>query len=191
MASPFDRIMNTARMRLPGAVDDAMRQELFEVCLDFFRDAAIWQDDIEFVLLAGGIRAEVFPQAGRILKIMEVKADGRKCFGFRMDDEGVIVAPHPFSKTIVYTATFMMTVTDPVTRDAFPIIPLEIVGRHHNVFLEGLLAKMMSHPSKPYTNIQMAAYHQNRFKGSISRARNEKHTGNAMGAQRWTFPRFS
>lgn len=189
MSSPFDRLMNTAKMRLPGAVDDAMRQELFEVFIDFFKDAAVWQERLDIEFAAGSRQAKVLPVAGRILKLMEVYENDRPVFGYTMPEEGVIHARFPFDRATVLTGVFMMTVTDPVTRDAFPVVPLDLVGRHHALLLDGLLAKMMSHPSKPYTNVQMAAYHQNRFRGSISRARNEQHTGNVAEGQNWRFPR--
>lgn len=193
MATAFKRLMDSAKIRLPGALDDVIRHELFETCLEFFRRSDTWRDNIEFLLPANVRGALLTPMAGRIQRLVSVSAgpltlDNRRDVRGATLDGNTLVMPFAPANNEVYVAHLSMTVSDPVTRDAYPIIPAELVERFHEVLLDGLLMKVMSQPNKPYTNVSLATYHARRFTSGSSRARNEINTGNTVGSQRWAFP---
>jgi hypothetical protein len=189
MATPFDRLMETIRPHLPGAIDDAIRLELFLVCQDFFRRSDTWREDIAVTLRAGEKVADLMPYVGRVERLLYVvNKDGIGVRGAIMPDFETIQFPFEANQLETYTATVSITVSDPVSRDAFPIVPYEIVQRYTDELIAGILAKMMAQPAKPYTNLSLAQFYNSRYRGGTARARNEKNTGNTMGSQRWAFP---
>lgn len=190
MATPFDRLMETIRPHLPGALDIAIKQELFMACDDFLNTSDTWRETIDFQSVAGSREAEVMPFAGRILRLISVEQDNVPVRGVVMTDtmQGTILLPFEASTVGDYKATLSLTVTDPTSRDAYPIIPYEIVQKYTSVLISGILSRMMAQPAKPYTNLTLAQFHLLKFKGGAARAKNELKTGNTQGSQAWTFP---
>lgn len=192
MATPFERLMNTIRPHLPGAVEDAILQELFTACNEFFVWSGAWQDDLEFTINSGETVGEIMPYVGRIERLVGVLRDDMPIRGAtlgRPDISGVVpIHLRHASDGGDYVARVVLTVSDPTTRDAFPIVPGEIVTRYTQDLIHGVLSRMMSQPSKPYTNLTLAQYHLTKFKGGCSRARNALRTGNTEGSQAWAFP---
>ena len=193
MASPFDRLMDTARPHLPGAIDTAIKQELFMVCHTFFNMSDTWREDIDFVSVAGSKEADVMPFAGRILRLLSVEQNGVPVRGATMKNvmDGIISLPYEAGGADNYKAKVSLTVTDPASRDAYPIIPYEIAQRYQDVLLHGLLAHMLAQPSKPYTNLSLAQFYLLKFKGGSARAKNETKVGSTQGSQVWTFPQIT
>ena len=60
---PMDRILATLRVRVPGATDDVLRLELFNVMDRFFRRTNVWRWQSETTLEAGLTRYDLFPPA--------------------------------------------------------------------------------------------------------------------------------
>jgi hypothetical protein len=191
MASPFDRLMDTIRPHLPGAVDNAIKQELFMTCLDFFKRSGAWQEEITFTLKSKRNTGEVMPFSGRIERLMWVTTmENRPVMGAIMPDtaNGVIHMPFTAEVDTQYKAVLALTVTDPISRDAFPIVPFEIAQKYTEELIDGILSRMMAQPSKPYTNLALGQYHMTKFLGGASRAKNEVLAGSTFGSQRWSFP---
>lgn len=188
MATPFDRLMTTIRPHLPGAIDEAIRQELFMTCLQFFKDSDAWQEALDIVLAPGETSADVFPYAGRINRLMSVLDDGRGIRGAIMPVIGTVVLPFPANTQSTYQAVCSITVADPLTRDAYPIVPYELVERYTEELMHGILSRMMAQPSKPYTNVSLAQFYMTKFRSGISRAKNANKIGNTAGSQAWTYP---
>lgn len=191
MATPFDRLMVTIHPHLPGAVDNAIRQELFFACLDFFKKSNVWQEKIDFTLKAGVRIAEIMPFSGRIERLMSVEDDkGNPITGAMMSDtsSGILVMPYEATADTPYKATVALTVTDPVSRDAYPIIPYEIVQRYTEELMHGTIARMMAQPSKPYSNPSLAQFYLVKANSGAARAKNAMKTGNTEGSQAWQFP---
>lgn len=193
MASPFDRLMNTVRPYLPGALDDAIKQELFFVCQEFLDRSDAWTEEVEFVVPAGERKTEIAPFAGRVNRLLYVTLDDRAVRGVTLgapEANGYIpiIMPLRDSYTHPYVATVALTVSDPVNRDAFPIMPNEIVERYTQVLMDGLLSRMYLQPNKPYSNAAMAAVYTTKFRGGAARAKNEAVQGRTRGSQAWSFP---
>lgn len=189
MASPFDRLMTTIRPHLPGVLDEAIRQELFMVCREFFADTNTWQDGIDFVLQYGAKEAYLTPFAGRIVRLMFVESDGIPVYGSWYEN-GKIIMRHPDTNPKNYRAVVALTVTDPVTRDMYPVVPHDLVDTYTDALMNGILARMMSQPSKPYTNLQLATYYERKFRGDKGRAKSDANSGHTYRSQRWAFPRI-
>lgn len=191
MATPFDRLMNTIRPHLPGAVDEAIKQELFLTCDEFFSRSNVWRETVDVEQRAGEDTATLMPFMGRIKRLMAVLLDGRPMYGAIISDPETIKFRHRADTDRVLQAVIALTVNDPLTREAFPVVPWQIIESYQDVLISGILARMMAQTSKPYTNLPLANYHQSRFKGGTSRARNEVNEGETYASSNWRFPRFA
>lgn len=188
MASPFDRLMETVRQYLPGATDMSIKQNMFGVCQDFFQESNVWQESLDFTINAGEETAEVMPYTGKIERLLWVTKDGIPITSATMPDTttGTILIPH--AEAGAYKAQVALNVSDPVSRDVFPIVPYPIVNDYWQVMMHGLIATMMAMPNKPYTNLGLAAIYQTKFQGATARARNTTKELNTYDAQTWRFP---
>lgn len=190
MSTPFKRLMETIRPHLPGAIDDAIRQELYLTCLEFFRRSNSWREEIDFTLQPGKDTAYITPSAGRIERLMSVSGDGgHDVRGAFIVERDIIKMPHSAASPEKYTAVVALRVSDPVSRDSYPIVPYDLVERYTEELIHGILARMMAQPSKPYTNLSLAQFYLTRFRAGISRAKVSVASGDTFGSSSWHFPR--
>lgn len=190
MATPFDRLMETIRPHLPGAIDVAIKQELFSVCEDFFEKTNVWKETLDFILPANTLEVEIMPYTGRLIRLISVTKDNIPIRGVTLTDtvQGVLLFPNTNPEAGDYVSVVALTVSDPISRDAFPIVPTDIMTRFWRTIMEGTLANMMAQPSKPYSNPSLGAYHLSNYKGQLARARNVTKEGNTLNSQAWSFP---
>lgn len=190
MATPFDRLMETIRPHLPGAIDVAIKQELFSVCEDFFEKTNVWKETLDFTLPANTLEVEIMPYTGRLIRLISVTKDNIPIRGVTLTDpvQGVLLFPNTNPEAGDYVSVVALTVSDPISRDAFPIVPTDIMTRFWRTIMEGTLANMMAQPSKPYSNPSLGAYHLSNYKGQLARARNVTKEGNTLNSQAWSFP---
>lgn len=184
------RIMNDAKTRLPGALEDAVKRELFNVVREFFQDSNSWQQDIPFSVAANTTTYPIEPDGpGQINRLICVKnADGRTVGASypSMCHVRLFCAP---SKVETYTATVALTVIDPVTASAgMPQCPDWVFDKYGAGILDGVLGHMMSQPAKPYSSAQLALLHLRRFRSVVSMARIEAMHENLYRGASWQFP---
>jgi hypothetical protein len=194
----MNRLMDNARIRLPGAVDGAIQLELFSCLNEFFQTANCWTEDIPFDVFQTSLNAyqnpeaftyEVIPTMGVINRLMYVIDTQGNPRGASMATPGLIVLDYSPETNTTYTARVALTVTDPVTRDGYPEFPSWFLNKYGNDILDGVLARMMSQAAKPYSNMTMAAVHGKNFRGAISQAKVEAMHKNVYRGQSWQFPR--
>jgi len=65
--SEFDRLMNTLRVRLPGAIDAAIRLELFNTIDDFLRRSNAWRYFQSIPIVAGQTNYAISPPNGTVM----------------------------------------------------------------------------------------------------------------------------
>lgn len=189
MSTPFKRIMDSVRPDLPGAIDDVIRIAVYLACLQFFRESNAWREEIGFTLMPGKDTAYITPSAGRIARLLTVVGEGgRGVRGAFMAERDLLRMPFKANQPEKYTATVALRVSDPVSRDSFPIVPYDVIEQYMDDLIHGILARMMSQQSKPYTNLTLAQYHQIKFRSGISRAKVSKETGDTFGSASWRFP---
>lgn len=189
MPTPFDRLMDTIRPNLPGAIDTAIKQELFGVCQEFFRESNVWQESLDFTILANQDTAEIMPFAGKLERLAWViNADRTPVNGATLIDPYNGVIRIPYAQAGDYKAQVVLNVSDPVSRDVFPIVPQELLDRYWQVIMHGCLAHMMAQPKKPYTDINLAALYNSKFMGGRARARQEAKELFTLNSQAWSFP---
>lgn len=198
-STEITRIIDNARFKLPGALDAALKFELFAVLNEFFQDTNIWTEDIQFQVTPTTVSYLENPDEytyeltvladGVINRLMAlVDSSGVSQSGV-MPIPGTIILSRSPSKSDFYTARVAKTVTDPTDSDGYPVCPTWVLNKYGNDVLDGLVGRMMGQIAKPYSSPQVAMVHLRNFKQSINKAKAEAMHANVYRGQSWTFPR--
>ncbi len=185
------RIVNSARVSLPGALDSAILYELFPVLDEFCQATNIWQEDINFSVNTLSQDYVITPSSGNILRLVGIQnSDGIPVWGTMQVPTFIFLKYMP-SKIDVYTAKVALSVVDPVKKDGYPVIPDWILINFNRDITEGLLARMMSQKSKPYSDEKLGIYYLRRWRNAMAKARTDAQHQNLMGGQAWRFPAWA
>lgn len=182
--------MDNLRIRLPGAIDDALRMELFNTLNEFFMGSNVWREDLEVSVSAGTKNYDLTPSgSARVVRLMGTKDDNGfpiNAFVDLITQE--LVLPETPSTSGTYTAQVALSVDDPTNSEGYPQFPPWVVNIYQSDIIDGVLARMMSQPAKPYSNSQMAILHSRRFANAVALARAEANRRYVYGGQTWRFP---
>jgi len=194
MVSPTNaqtRLINDARLRLPGALDTVIQQELFDVVDEFLKFTNIWTQQMPFRTVPNQNTYQVTPAYGSVSinRLMYVMNSALlPVGGGSMATPGVLVFTPQMSTTDTYVAVVGLNTVDPVDGNNYPIIPGWINTKYRTDFLDGLWARMMSQPKKPYSDEKMAVYHMRRWRQALSKAKKEASHQNTHRGQSWFYP---
>lgn len=186
----ISRLMTNLRVRLPGAIDDAIKLEVFLALNQFFQNSNIWREDIDVPVTAGVTTYPLVPSGpAAIVRLMAVVDNNALPVSgtISLETGDLELALEP-SQDATYVAQVALTVNDPLDTDDYPVFPDWVLNLYMNDIIDGVLGRMMSQPAKPYSNAQLAAYHTRSFGTAIGAARLEANRRYAYGAQRWRFP---
>jgi len=196
----MNRLIDNARIRLPGAVDTSILIELFSVLDEFFKSSNIWQEEISLEVQPSTTNFfqdqtpythDVVPTQGSIVRLIGVyNGQGSPVPATMRVPGSIVIVPAPTSPE-TYTAVLSITVSDPVTRDGYPQFPDWVMERYGGELLDGLLGRMMSQIAKPYTSTAVATVHLRKFRQAIAAARVDARRQNVYRAQPWRFPGFA
>jgi len=198
-SASMNRLMDDARVRLPGALDGTIQSELFAVVRKFCEDTNVWKMpfDIErevaterVMLTPDAYTYEIIPPTGsrvvRLLGVVDQNAFPVHATMMRPNFVTFRYSPNAPDTVVAWVA---LTVADPITRKGEPVVPDWIVESYNDTLLNGVMFRMMSQVAKPYSNLQLGVAHGQFFKQGISQARAESDRGRVQGAQMWTYPR--
>ena len=202
MSVDIERFMKNARSRLTGAVDDVLQLELFNVMDEFFKNSNVWNEDIDINIPAAdpaGTIYELTPSTPSLIhnllwvfQVPDSSTIGRGApIAAAMQTPGELTLRTQPSSDQVYRVTVSLTVQDPETRNGYVTFPAWVLARYREIILDGLLGRMMSQQSKPYTNMQLSVFHMRKFKIGYTAARVEWQRNNTYQQQAWRFPGFS
>lgn len=187
----WTRLMNNLRMRLPGALDPAIRYELFSVCDELFIQSDVWKEDIVFAVTAGEDFYEIEPEetTSKIVRLVEVKNSDNIPVRATMEVIGEITLASEPSAADDFTATCSLTVKDPTDTNDFPRFPTWILERYREGIFDGVMGRMMAQPMRPYANERMSIYHLRRFRNVMAQATVDAQHKNLRGGNAWIYPR--
>lgn len=187
------RIINNARVQLPGAINDGIRYELYNVLDELLSQSNIWWEDIPFDCVQGVTDYNIVPATGRIVQLLGLRyADsplGTDEIPASMPEPGWLMWARAPSEPKECICRVSLTVIDPVTRAGYPQCPTWILQRYHGTISSGLIYKMAAQQNKPWSNDEIATLHGQKFRNEIGSARVDQLHQHTQGAQRWTFPR--
>jgi hypothetical protein len=188
-----DRLLDNLRVGLPGATDNAIRFELWNAIVDFCREAWAWRETISVPLTAGQTDYTITPAGTDIVSALEVDHPTLNVFGSRYKF-GLLVLPRTPTSADVGEPLYVVAVLSPALdqgADIEALIPTDMWSKWHLTLLSGTFARMMAQPAKPWSNPQLAAYHQRKYQSDRAVARRDVATDGVVGAQLWRFPRFA
>jgi hypothetical protein len=188
------RLMANARMHLTGAVDDAIKVELFNAVDEFCRETDMWTEDIVFPTVAGTEMVyDLVPTLGTILRLVDLRrVEGNMPVHGHMRIPGELILPFAFEADTQIRATVSLAPLDPTqTATDFPEIDAWLWDRHFNTFVHGVIYKMASQPDKTYSDTELVAFHGQKFRNHIGIARADNIRANTTDGQAWRFPDFA
>lgn len=189
-SADVNRLMDNLRVRLPGAVDSALQMELFNTLNEFFVGSNIWRENLEIYISAGVTNYDLTPSGrAKVIRLMSVEDNNKFPVNAWIDLEtqGLMLAQSP-SSSATYIAQVSLSVDDPTTTEGYPQFPDWVLNVYQTDIIDGVLARMMSQPAKPYSNTQLAIYHERRFSSAVAMARAEAQRKYVYGGQVWRFP---
>jgi hypothetical protein len=187
MSDIMDRIIRGATLRLPGAIENVIKDELFLVLDEFLQKTSMWQEEITFGVTSDATEYELVPTGGTIVQLIHLANSDEIPVKASMATPSTLVLQNT-PNTDTFTATVALTVVDPTTRDHEPEVPEWILTKYHLVVLDGVLGRMMSQPMKSYTSDKHSIYHMRRFRNGMAGAAAQTKRSNRYGGQSWSFP---
>lgn len=197
-SAQMNRLMDDARVRLPGALDGTIQAELFRAVKEFCTRTNLWTEefDIEvepqtqsYLENPDAYTHQIFPPTGSTAsKVMYALDQNTAPVPAQMSVPNYIEFAGSPNETVTWKVTVALTIADPVTRTGEPVAPAWMFERYGETFLDGLLSRMMSQSAKPYTSLPMGAFHHGKFQQGIGRGRIEALRKNRYRAQPWIFP---
>lgn len=189
----FERLMNQARVKLPGASDEGIKGELFDTINEFLDVTNAWYEWIQVPIVSGQQEYVLYPQhGGMIIRLVSV-----------YDPNKVILPAHlhiheppgcklwlvwPQNVNMTANAMFIKNIITPNQKDNIPDAPHWLFPLYDRYILEGLLGAMMATPAKGYNNIQQSVYHLKRFRDGMAVVKTAVARSNLVGGQSWRYP---
>jgi hypothetical protein len=187
-----DRLFDNLRVALPGATDNAMKMELYNVLDDFCRDAFVWRETIEIPLVEGVDTYLVTPEGTEIVRVYNIDHATFDVSNATYEFGQVLFDTLPTAADIETPAYLTAALTPALTQGADPenMLPADMWTVWHRPILAGTKARMMGQTAKPYSNPQMAILWHTEYVQQKAVAKRYTETGGQPGAQLWGFPRM-
>lgn len=185
------RLLNEARVHLPGALDEGIRYTIFNALDEFFRTSEVWREDIDFDTTIVDLIYDIEPEevtTSKIVRLIEVTNSSDISVYATMQTIGELELASIPTIVETLTATFVITVGDPISTTGVPVFPEWILAKYREAILSGVLGKMMMQPAKVYSNQTLAVYHLRRFEAAKSQGRVDVQRKNVRGAEAWQYP---
>lgn len=187
----LNRILNNARVHLPGVLDNAMKYEFFNVLDEFLKTTGLWKEEVTFAVTTTKVEYVLVPTAGTIVRLIGVQNSDEIKVNATMETPPYVVFDIEPQEVDTYTAKVVLTVTDPIKNDGFPVIPEWILIKYLDELTDGLKARMMAQPKKPYSDERMGIYNLRRFRNAMAIAASDADHMHLQGGQSWAFPRWA
>lgn len=191
--SYVDHILDSARSRLPGAMDKQVLFELADTLNEFFRMSNCWRETVTInVYDSAVLQYEVFTDdlPARMISLLSVVDANNALIGATMISPNLLT----FSRepTIgAYNVSAILTVTNKQASEDYPRFPQWVANTYGDVIACGLVGRMAAMPAKPYSSPNHAAYYSRKFKSEANAARAMANRQNLVGGQAWQYPQFA
>jgi hypothetical protein len=185
-------LLNLASARLPGALMGVIQLELEALLKDFLEMTNVLVDTVAVPVVPSKTSYPVMSFLGVVNRLMTVLDNNNNPLNASLVvpnsasvDFSVSLQYAP-SQAATYTA-YVAVLPDPGT-PIVDAVPDWIWTKYRNGLMDGLLARMMIQPAKPYSNAQLAAVHEKLFRKVQNQARNDMLRQYKFRGQGWIFP---
>lgn len=189
----LSRLLDNARIRLPGALDGLIQLELFNVIDEFCRTTNGYREILETDLVVGQSIYAIEPEDREILLVYQTAHPTLGVTGAIFDDGSIALPEAPVAADLDYPLMTEVSLTPRhgASQDASLWLPAELYERWFNYLLDGVLWRMMSQIAKPYSSERMALYHSRRFRNGMAIARTRVVGDSEPNSVAWSFPAFT
>ncbi len=185
----WDRLIDSATAKLPGASSALLKNEIFDVMHEFFTVSSAWLEDLEVPIIPNTVTYDLAVADGQIIRLAGVMDANRCPQAAIMPTIGVLTLAYPVNVNQTFTVTVVKTVVLPTDRKKIPTAPDWLLPVWGPVILDGVLGRMMGQIAKSYSNVPLSGYHLKRFLNGVAAARSALLARNTMGGSAWAFPR--
>lgn len=193
-----NRIFDSAKIRLPGALDSALLLEFYSLVDDFLRNTNLWKELLPFTATPASDPYVVDPSAYTFtitpptssipILLLGVYDENEVPYHATMPVTSEVVLEQPPSSSRTLYAHVALTIMEPAELDGLSSVPDWIMERYWDMLRDGLIGRMMTQPGKPYSSPQMGLMHLRSYNAKRASARVEAMRQNRYGAQTWHFP---
>ncbi len=181
--------MNSARTKLPGATDAAIKQEANEVVREFAFETSTMTEDITVNVVPNITTYTLTPtEPGDIIRLGGAVNTNNDPQPVAMAVLGQLQLRDIPSTAQTWTVKAIKQPSVDVAKDGTSSLPDGYLVIWGQPILWGLLGNMMGHINKPYTNGQMALYWLRKYRGAMTTARAAFLHLNTFGGQAWRYP---
>ena len=189
----FERLMNQARVKLPGASEEGLKGELFDVINEFFDVSNAWFEWMQIPIVANQQLYTVNPQkGGMIIRLVCIFDPNKVALPAHMAEicppGANIWLTWPQNISMTGNGMFIKNIILPNSRDNIPDAPSWLLPMYERYILNGLLGTMMAHPSKGYSNPQGSVMHLKKFRDGMAMVKTAVARSNLVGGQSWRYP---
>lgn len=185
-------LMDTLRIRLPGAKDGALQLELGNTIDEICRYGDVYQEILQVHLIMGQTQYTITPTDKEIIKLFQVIHDTLDLTEAVYDAGELSLAYGPLaSDTTLPMFVHVSLVPEIAGTDWVNWLPERLWKGLYQTLIDGVCFRMMTQLGKQYSNPKMAVYHGKRFRSAISSVRYRASQGDLTGGQNWVFPRFA
>jgi len=185
--SPKERLLDNARIRLPGVLDGVVKSELFFITKEFLTDTGAWKEQVDFTIIAGVEEYDIEPDnAFGIHRLIETRDVSNNPVYSWFTYPGKINIRNAYSAGPATASVVAVPVT--VDNDGYPRCPEWVYHKYENTLLDGVLSRLLSQPAKPYSSEKLAIYHMRRFRNGMAIATSDARRNHIDRGQAWRFP---
>lgn len=185
----WTRLLNSARVKLVGASDSAIKNDLYDTVHEFFSLSSSWLEALSIPIVADTLTYSMVPASGQIIRLAGV-VDVNGCpQPALMPTIGTLQLAYPSNTSQTFTATVVKNVVLPTDDSMKPDAPDWLLPVYGPSVLDGLLGRMMGHLSKSYSNPSLSVYHLKRFLNAVAGVRSAALARNTIGGAAWSYPR--
>jgi hypothetical protein len=201
---PWTRLYNRIKAELPAAPDALIRQEIFQLMIDFTQDTNIWIEEVPLDIQPNVISYPFIVEKGTPYRLILVfnPNDTTPSGPYRWADNGITMRvpgiirlwnkPTETKQWVAVIskacATDQMDTSTPPKPTGYPEIDDWIVDQYTDIVVSGTLAYMQRMPGKPWRDPKAAAENQAFYQSQKSQARLNNMRSNVYGGQTWTYP---
>jgi hypothetical protein len=202
----FERLMNQARIQLPGSSDAGVKGVMFDIIDEFFDVSNSWTEWLSLAILPGAQIYAVYPQHGGMINRLVTALDSNQVvlpagitFGdspasvghIHVDPPGVVLSL-TFPQNTSYSASVLVTKKTilPTSGDDIPNAPSWLFPLYARYILEGTVGTLMMQKGKSYTDFNNAPFHLKKFRDGMAMAKTATMRSGIFGGQSWGFPRL-
>lgn len=186
----FNRFMAEAQIKLIGASETGIKEELFSTMKEFFNETSAWQEVLTINIIPGTQSYTLVPtQGGTLLRLVAVYDPNSIPQPAFMPTFGTMTLTQQYTTPQAFTVVIAKQVVLPTSREGVPDAPVEALRIYDGVLMDGVLGRMKSQANKSFSDPQLGSWHLHRFENGKAMVRTQMLRQNTVGAQSWRFPK--